>query len=85
VQPSYRRNEVAGWIKEGARDFSISRSAVQWGIPMAQDPAQTIYVWFDALNGAQPGCRSRHEVLGRCRSSATCMQGADVQVQVQVG
>eukprot|EP00775_Hariotina_reticulata_P003562 gene3562-3830_t len=41
VQPASRRNEVLGWVKEGVRDFSISRSAVQWGIPMKQDPAHT--------------------------------------------
>ena len=43
--------QVLGWVKEGVRDFSISRSAVSWGIPMAQDPSHTVYVWFDALNG----------------------------------
>jgi methionyl-tRNA synthetase len=37
------------------RDFSISRSAVQWGIPMRQDPSHTVYVWFDALNGYLSG------------------------------
>jgi methionyl-tRNA synthetase len=39
----------------GVRDFSISRSAVQWGIPMRQDPSHTVYVWFDALNGYLSG------------------------------
>jgi len=51
VQPSARRNEVLGWVREGLRDFSISRAAVSWGIPIPQDPAQTVYVWFDALLG----------------------------------
>eukprot|EP00271_Cylindrocystis_brebissonii_P017680 TRINITY_DN4689_c0_g1_i2.p1 TRINITY_DN4689_c0_g1~~TRINITY_DN4689_c0_g1_i2.p1 ORF type:complete len:514 (+),score=54.94 TRINITY_DN4689_c0_g1_i2:298-1839(+) len=51
VQPSFRRNEVLGWVEEGLRDFSISRSTVDWGIPVPEDPAQTIYVWFDALLG----------------------------------
>ena len=51
VMPSSRRNEVLGWVKEGLRDFSISRASVPWGIPIARDPSQTIYVWFDALNG----------------------------------
>lgn len=55
VEPSYRRNEVAEWVKEGARDFSISRSAVKWGIPLPQDPGHTVYVWFDALNGYLSG------------------------------
>lgn len=55
VQPEARRNEVLGWVKEGLRDFSISRAAVAWGIPVPKDPAQTVYVWFDALNGYLSG------------------------------
>jgi len=51
VQPVIRFNEVKGWLKEGLRDFSISRAAVRWGIPLPPDPEQTIYVWFDALLG----------------------------------
>jgi len=51
VQPPSRRNEVLGWVREGVRDFSISRANVQWGIPLPWDPSQTVYVWFDALNG----------------------------------
>lgn len=51
VQPSFRLNEVQGWVKEGLRDFSISRAAVDWGIPVPTDRQQTIYVWFDALVG----------------------------------
>lgn len=38
-------------MREGVRDFSISRANVQWGIPLPWDPSQTVYVWFDALNG----------------------------------
>ena len=51
VQPEYRKNEVSQWVSQGVRDFSISRAAVEWGIPMKQDPSQTLYVWFDALLG----------------------------------
>lgn len=51
VKPSYRLNEVRGWIKSGLRDFSISRASVEWGIPVPDDNKQTIYVWFDALLG----------------------------------
>ena len=43
--PVSRRNEVLGWVKNGLRDFSISRSAVEWGIAVPRDPAQTVYVW----------------------------------------
>ncbi|GFQ07326.1 methionine--tRNA ligase [Phtheirospermum japonicum] len=51
VQPSFRLNEVQGWVKSGLKDFSISRASVSWGIPVPNDPKQTIYVWFDALLG----------------------------------
>ncbi len=49
IQPSSRRNEVLNFVKQGLRDFSISRVQVSWGIPMPIDPDHTIYVWFDAL------------------------------------
>lgn len=55
VQPAARRNEVLGWVKSGLRDFSISRAAVAWGIPIPRDPSQTVYVWFDALLGYASG------------------------------
>ncbi len=49
IQPEPRRNEVLNFVKQGLRDFSISRPQVAWGIPFPTDPSQTIYVWFDAL------------------------------------
>ncbi|MBI3591650.1 MAG: methionine--tRNA ligase [Candidatus Melainabacteria bacterium] len=51
IQPSHRKNEVLGWVKEGLKDFPISRQSVSWGIPIPNDSKQTIYVWFDALLG----------------------------------
>ena len=55
IQPVYRKNEVLGWIKEGLKDFPVSRQSVSWGIPMPNDSKQTIYVWFDALLGYLSG------------------------------
>lgn len=49
IQPETRRNEVVAYIKDYARDFSISRKNLEWGIPVPDDKDQTIYVWFDAL------------------------------------
>ena len=48
-EPEHFRNEVLGWLRDGLRDFSISRAGGQWGIPFPTDPAHRIYVWFDAL------------------------------------
>lgn len=55
IQPEFRKNEVLGWIKDGLRDFPISRRSVKWGIPVPVDNDQTIYVWFDALLGYVSG------------------------------
>jgi methionyl-tRNA synthetase len=49
VQPETRRNEVLGFIKGGLRDFSMSRTSIDWGVPLPWDPAHVTYVWFDAL------------------------------------
>ncbi|KAG2446032.1 hypothetical protein HXX76_000634 [Chlamydomonas incerta] len=55
VQPASRRNELMSYVREGLRDFSISRAAVDWGIRVPQDPKHTVYVWFDALIGYLSG------------------------------
>jgi methionyl-tRNA synthetase len=54
-EPAHFRNEVLGWLKEGLRDFSISRSGVTWGIPFPGDERHRIYVWFDALTNYLTG------------------------------
>jgi methionyl-tRNA synthetase len=54
-EPEHFRNEVLGWLREGLRDFSISRAGGQWGIPFPADPEHRIYVWFDALTNYVTG------------------------------
>ncbi len=49
IEPAIRRNEVLALINGGLRDFSISRTAFDWGIPLPWDPEHVTYVWFDAL------------------------------------
>jgi methionyl-tRNA synthetase len=49
VQPEIRRNEAIGFIRQGLKDFSISRTSIDWGIPLPWDPRHVTYVWFDAL------------------------------------
>ena len=55
IQPDSRRNEVLGWVTSGLQDFSLSRAKVEWGIRVPWDPAQTFYVWTDALQGYLTG------------------------------
>lgn len=50
IEPESRRNEIFRFLsKEPLRDLAITRSKVDWGIPVPWDQNQTIYVWVDAL------------------------------------
>ncbi len=49
IQPVSRRNEIIRFVQSGLKDLSISRTSFRWGIPVPNDPAHVIYVWFDAL------------------------------------
>jgi len=49
VQPDFRRNEVANFVKQGLRDLSISRTTFNWGVPVPGDQDHIMYVWLDAL------------------------------------
>lgn len=58
IYPNNRKNEVLGFLKEGLKDISISRSnerTKNWGVPVPEDNTQRMYVWFDALNIYQSG------------------------------
>jgi methionyl-tRNA synthetase len=53
IVPEKRKNEVLGFVKEGLKDFSISRSTARarnWGVPVPNDEGQVMYVWVDALS-----------------------------------
>lgn len=51
VYPSQQYEDVLEMLSSPLNDLSISRPSerLRWGIPVPDDPAQTIYVWIDAL------------------------------------
>jgi methionyl-tRNA synthetase len=49
VTPKARRNEMVSFLEAGLEDLSVSRTSFKWGIPVPDDPAHVMYVWFDAL------------------------------------
>jgi methionyl-tRNA synthetase len=51
VRPEGKFKEIKAFVQKGLQDFSISRlkSKLPWGIDVPNDPAQVMYVWFDAL------------------------------------
>jgi methionyl-tRNA synthetase len=63
ILPPERRNEVVSFVKGGLEDLSISRTTLDWGIPVPhsdRDPAgngaqHVMYVWVDALTNYLTG------------------------------
>ena len=49
LTPEARRNEMLSFLRAGLEDLSVSRTSIKWGIPVPDDPAHVMYVWFDAL------------------------------------
>jgi methionyl-tRNA synthetase len=76
IAPDYRKNEVMGWIKDGLRDFPISRANLEWGIKIPGD-TQVIYVWFDALLGYVSGLGDKKDTYWK-ENSITHIIGKDI-------
>jgi len=65
VIPETRKNEVLGLLKQGLRDISVSRTAVEWGVPIPFDSKHYCYVWVDALINyiSAPGYSTKDDKL----------------------
>jgi methionyl-tRNA synthetase len=55
IEPHVRRNEVVSFVSSGLRDFSISRTTFDWGVPVPDHPDHVMYVWVDALTNYLTG------------------------------
>ena len=82
IRPESRKNEILGVIRQGLKDFSVSRARVKWGIPVPEEPDHVLYVWIDALSnyitalGFADDGRELPPVLGgRGRAAAPDRQG----------
>lgn len=49
IMPETRKNEVVSFVKSGLRDLSVSRTRLNWGVPVPDAPGHVMYVWIDAL------------------------------------
>jgi methionyl-tRNA synthetase len=49
VIPESKRNEAIGLIRGGLNDVSISRTSINWGVPVPWAEGHVFYVWYDAL------------------------------------
>lgn len=51
IQPTSRKNEMLNnFLRPGLNDLAVSRTSVNWGIPVSFDEKHTVYVWIDALS-----------------------------------
>jgi len=63
ILPPERRNEVTSFVRGGLEDLSISRTTLDWGIPVPEpklddgrnQPPHVMYVWVDALTNYLTG------------------------------
>lgn len=51
IAPPSKYKEMVAFVARGLQDFSISRvkAKMPWGVPVPDDQAHVMYVWFDAL------------------------------------
>jgi methionyl-tRNA synthetase len=49
IRPESRRGEAIAFVKQGLNDLSITRTTINWGIPVPGEGRHVFYVWFDAL------------------------------------
>ena len=50
LEPEIRKNEmVKNFFEKGLEDLCVTRTTIEWGIPILSDPKHTVYVWLDAL------------------------------------
>ena len=49
IQPESKRNEVLGFLRQGLDDVSITRTSLNWGVPVPWAEGHVFYVWYDAL------------------------------------
>ncbi|MDE0975528.1 MAG: methionine--tRNA ligase [Candidatus Nanopelagicales bacterium] len=85
IRPESAYNEVMSFLRGGLVDISMSRSSVEWGIPLSWDESQVVYVWFDALlnyitavgYGAEPGS-SETKLFERVWPASVQLVGKDI-------
>lgn len=78
IVPDGYRREAIGLVKQGLDDISMTRTSIDWGVPVPWDDDHVFYVWYDALinyataagYGSDPGhfaewWPSTHHLIGK--------------------
>jgi methionyl-tRNA synthetase len=80
IQPQTRYNEIVSFVESGLNDLSISRTSVDWGIPVPGYPGHKFYVWFDALSNyiTSAGFMSDEKLFNNCWPCDVHLIGKDI-------
>ncbi len=78
IFPEYRRQEIINRLKEDLKDLSLSRSKLDWAIPIPFDRKYSIYVWFDALLNYISAIDYPKERFKRCWPADIHLIGKDI-------
>ena len=50
ITPESRKNEMVNtFIKPGLSELAVTRTSIEWGVPVRENERHTVYVWVDAL------------------------------------
>ena len=84
IQPTYRRNEVRGYLRRPLGDWCITRPVerLDWGVRLPFDTRYVTYVWFDALINylTAAGFQSDEEAFARLWPDAIHLIGKDILI-----
>jgi len=82
IQPTFRRNEILGFLRQPLGDLCISRpkSRMSWGIDLPFDQDYVTYVWVDALLNyiTAPGYASNEENFQKWWPASLHLIGKDI-------
>ena len=76
IRPETRRNEQIAFVKQGLNDLSITRTNINWGIPV--EGKHVFYVWFDALISYMTAVRGQSSYPGDLWPADLHLIGKDI-------
>ena len=69
ILPESRYNEILERLKEPLKDLCVSRTSINWGIPVLGNKKHVMYVWFDALSNYLSGIDYDLSVSDSCKGN----------------
>ena len=80
IQPEARKKEmINNFLKPGLQDLCVSRTKIDWGIPVPIGKGHTVYVWLDALtNYITARCDEKGELYQKYWPADVHIIGKDI-------